>query len=342
MTSAEVNDTASITDSSLCRHGPSPGQPVQRTSIAAVSDAALLSVRVRVPAKINLYLGVGDVREDGFHEIVTIFHAVDLADEVLARVAGGLSVSVQGDEAHRVPEDSRNLAWKAAAMLAQRCELPPQAAIEITKSIPVGGGMAGGSADAAAALIACAQLWDTGSSRAELGELAGELGSDVAFGLTGGTALGTGRGEVLSPVMTVGTFHWALALADAEISAAAAYRELDRLRDEQLVASVNEPAVPELMLEALRSGDATLLAEHMHNDLEPAAISLMPELQATLDAGWAAGALTGIVSGSGPTCAFLAPTGPAAAEIAAALAASGTCHSTKITTGPVVGARVMR
>ncbi|SOD70326.1 4-diphosphocytidyl-2-C-methyl-D-erythritol kinase [Jatrophihabitans sp. GAS493] len=307
-----------------------------------MSDAALLSVRVRVPAKINLYLGVGPVRPDGFHEIVTIFHAVDLVDEVLARVAGGLSVSVLGDEAHRVPTDSRNLAWKAAALLAERCELPPQAALEITKSIPVGGGMAGGSADAAAALIACARLWDTGSSRAELVELAGELGSDVAFGLTGGTALGTGRGEVLSPVMTVGTFHWALALADAEISAAAAYRELDRLRADGATGSTPEPAVPEPMLEALRSGDATLLAQHMHNDLEPAALALMPELTTTLAAGREAGALAAIVSGSGPTCAFLAPSGPAAAELAAALGASGTCRSAKVTTGPVLGARVMR
>lgn len=307
-----------------------------------MSEPAILSVRVRVPAKINLYLGVGRARRDGFHEIATIFHAVDVMDEVLARAATPLSVSVHGHDADRVPTDSRNLAWRAASLLAQRLEIAPQAALEITKAIPVAGGMAGGSADAAAALIACSQLWGTSTTRADLAGMAAELGSDVAFGLTGGTALGTGRGEVLSPVLTTGTLHWALAFSDGGISAADAYRELDRLRASGAVSTDSDPAVPDGMLEALRSGDAEAVGAHMHNDLQAAALALMPSLHDTLAAGLAAGALSGIVSGSGPTCAFLAPNGPAAAQIASALASSGTCRDTRVTTGPVVGARVMR
>ncbi len=225
---AVKNDTASMTDtppdSALTSAGvPSPGQPLQSTGAAPhlrtrprvvrrrarlgtpprvwrVPEADASTVRVRAPAKVNLHLGVGPLRPDGYHDLVTVFHAVDLTDEIVARPADRLEICVAGEGSADLPTDEGNLAWRAAALLAEHAGVAPRVRLEITKSIPVAGGMAGGSADAAAALVACAALWGTGTPRTVLAELAARLGSDVAFPLFGGTALGTGRGEVLTPV----------------------------------------------------------------------------------------------------------------------------------------------
>lgn len=290
-----------------------------------------MSVVVRAPAKVNLHLGVGPLRPDGFHELVTVFHAVDLYDVVMATPAPALSVAVRG-ETEGVPLDSRNLAWRAAALVAGRAGVPPNVRLEITKAIPVAGGMAGGSADAAATLVACAALWDV--PRIALPELAAQLGSDVAFPLFGGTALGTGRGEVLTPVPGPAALHWVFAVADHGISTAAAYRELDRL------GGGSTPAV-EPLLDALRAGEPKLIAARLYNDLERAALSLAPALRRTLDAGRDLGALTGIVSGSGPTCAFLCADAPAASQLAGALADAGVCRTTRVGSGPAPGAAVV-
>ena len=295
-------------------------------------------VRVRVPAKINLHLGVGPGRGDGFHELRTVFQAVDLYDEVVARPASGLEISVSGEQADTVPADSGNLAWRAASLLAEHAQVAPHARIEITKAIPVAGGMAGGSADAAGALVACAELWRTGSSRTELAQLAANLGSDVAFCLVGGTALGTGRGEVLAPVLSTGTFWWTLAFADFGISTAEAYAELDRQRG--ATPSVLHPA--DGLLDALRAGDTMALAHSLTNDLQAAALSLRPVLRKTLAAGRDLGALASIVSGSGPTCAFLAEDAEDAERLAAAMTGAEGCRSTRVVCGPVPGARVAR
>jgi 4-diphosphocytidyl-2-C-methyl-D-erythritol kinase len=312
---------------------------IAATSIGRVPTVDSAAVRVRVPAKVNLHLGVGAVRPDGYHELVTVFQAVDLVDEILARDALGLAVRMFGEGASELPTGPRNLAWRAASRLAEHAQLAPDVLIEITKAIPVAGGMAGGSADAAATLLACATLWRTGSSRAELLELAAQLGSDVAFGLLGGTALGTGRGEVLTPALTTGRFHWVLALAAFGISAADAYGELDRLRE----AGDAPPAAarPEALLDALRAGDPHRLAASLANDLQPAALALAPTLRRTLAAGAELGAIAGIVSGSGPTCAFLCTDAGAATRLAAALAADGVCRTTRVAVGPVPGARVV-
>jgi 4-diphosphocytidyl-2-C-methyl-D-erythritol kinase len=297
------------------------------------------AVRVRVPAKINLHLGVGPLRPDGFHELVTVFQAVDLVDEVTARDALGLAVRMTGEGSAELPSGPQNIAWRAASWLAERAQVPPDVLLEITKAIPVAGGMAGGSADAAGTLLACATLWRTGSSKAELLELAALLGSDVAFPLVGGTALGTGRGEVLVPALTTGQFHWVLALASFGISAADAYRELDRLRATD---TAPRPAArPEALLDALRAGDPHRLGAALANDLQPAVLSLAPSLRRTLTAGDELGAIAGIVSGSGPTCAFLCADANAATRLAAALAADGVCRTTRVASGPVAGARVV-
>ena len=294
---------------------------------------------MRVPAKINLHLGVGERRPDGFHELVTVFHAVDLADELTASEAAELSITVEGAETAGVPNGPDNLAWRAADLLADEYGVPARAALRVRKSIPVAGGMAGGSADAAAALLACSVLWNLDLPRVELAELAAELGSDVAFALTGGTALGVGRGEQLTPALAVGQLHWVLALADFGISTAQAYAELDRQRE---AGTADEPlGPPDALLDALRAGDPIRVAAELGNDLQPAAVALAPQLRATLRAGVELGALAAIVSGSGPTCAFLVADGGAATGLAAALAGEGVCRTTRVATGPVAGARVL-
>ncbi len=296
------------------------------------------SVRVRVPAKVNLYLGVGPARSDGYHELTTVYQAVTIYDEIVARHVHGIRLRVYGDGAREVPADETNLAWRAAAALARSAAVDANVALDLHKSIPVAGGMAGGSADAAAALLACATLWRTGTSKADLVALAAELGSDVVFPLTGGTALGTGRGEQVTPVLATGEYHWVFAMADYGILAGAAYAELDRMR---AAGSAPQPTgSPDDVLDALRSGDAGRLADTLRNDLEPAALSLHPELREVLGAGAELGALAGIVSGSGPTCAFLCAHADAARDLADDLDSAGVCESVEIATAPASGARV--
>ncbi|UQA94980.1 4-(cytidine 5'-diphospho)-2-C-methyl-D-erythritol kinase [Streptomyces halobius] len=296
------------------------------------------AVTVRVPAKVNVQLAVGAARPDGFHGLANVFLAVGLHDEVTATPSDTLRITAEGHDVDQIPLDRTNLAARAAELLAARYGIEPHVHLHITKDIPVAGGMAGGSADAAGALVACDALWSTGASRAELLALCAELGSDVPFGLVGGAALGRGRGELLNPLTVGGTFHWVFAVADGGLSTPAVYREFDRLTEGT---EVPEPeAAPEL-LAALESGDATALAAALANDLQPAALSLRPSLAATLDAGTAAGALAALVSGSGPTTAFLAKNAEAARQVAAALSASGTCRQVRVADSPAPGATLL-
>ncbi len=296
------------------------------------------SVTVRVPAKVNVQLAVGAARPDGFHDLANVFLAVGLYDEVTATPADTLRITAEGHDVDQIPLDRTNLAARAAELLAARHGIEPDVHLHIVKDIPVAGGMAGGSADAAGALLACDTLWSTGASRTELLDICAELGSDVPFSLVGGAALGQGRGELLTPLPVGGAFHWVFAVADGGLSTPAVYREFDRL-----TAGTDVPApeaAPEL-LAALESGDATALAAALTNDLQPAALSLRPDLTATLDAGTAAGALAALVSGSGPTTAFLAKDADAAADVAAALLKSGTCRQTRVARSPAAGATVI-
>ena len=299
------------------------------------------SVTVRAPAKINLGLSVGGPRADGFHDVATAYHAISLQDELVAAASEELSIALttaDGIPLDDVPQDSSNLAVAAALALAERAGVEPLVRLHITKSIPVAGGMAGGSADAAAALVACDALWQTGLSRSELAELAAELGSDVPFSLVGGTALGTGRGEVLTPVLARGRFHWVVAIADGGLSTPDVYAECDRLRGGT---PVPEPRVADALMAALRTGDADALGAALHNDLQKAACSLRPSLRETLETGTQAGALGSLVSGSGPSVVFLARSPEHAIDIAVALSATGTCRSVRRAHGPVAGARVV-
>ncbi len=296
---------------------------------------------MRVPGKVNLYLAVGDRRDDGYHELTTVFHAVSLLDEITVRNADVLSIKMVGEGSEALPTDERNLAWRAAELMADHVGRAPDVAITIEKSIPVAGGMAGGSADAAAVLVAMNSLWELGVPRRDLHALAARLGSDVPFALHGGTALGTGRGEELATVLARNTFHWVLAFADGGLSTPAVFAEIDRLRDSadrQLPAALEDP---EPLLAALASGDPAALAPLLGNDLQPASLSLDPGLRRTLRAGVEAGALAGIVSGSGPTCAFLCESSTSAVDIGAELAGAGVCRTVRVASGPVQGARVV-
>ena len=295
-------------------------------------------VTVRVPAKVNLELVVGSERSDGYHDLATVFQAVSLYDDVTALPGDHLTVSVEGEGVDEVPTDESNLAIVAAQVLAGHLGIEPHAHLHVHKAIPVAAGMAGGSADAAGALLALDRLWDARLERDELVELAARIGSDVPFALVGHTALGLGRGEKLTPVLARGHFHWVFAFAAQGLATPDVYTELDRLRAGSVLP---EPRVSDALMSALRIGEAVALGSALANDLQRAAVSLLPDLAMTLDVGDEYGALGAIVSGSGPTCAFLARDEEQALDFAVALTASGTCRTVTSAVGPVAGARVV-
>jgi 4-diphosphocytidyl-2-C-methyl-D-erythritol kinase len=286
---------------------------------------------------VNLHLSVGQRRPDGFHDLVTVFHAVDLVDEIVATRADRLALTVTGEGAADLAVDESNLAWQAAAVLAEAAGIDPAVRIDLHKAIPVAGGMAGGSADAAGTLLACSTLW--GVTDVDLPALAARLGSDTVFPLLGATALGRARGEVLVPVAPHDPLHWVFAFADGGISARDAYGELDRQREAGPAGPRLRP--PDTLLAALADGDPAAIAAALANDLQPAALALRPSLRATLDAGTRHGALAGLVSGSGPTCAFLCADNEAAHALSAALEADGVCRAARVASGPAPGARVI-
>lgn len=297
-------------------------------------------VRVRVPAKINLHLGVGRLRRDGYHELTTIYQAVSLFDELSARRGDTLTLTMEGEGVGELALDDSNLVIRAVRALAEYTGRRPHARLHLRKQIPLAAGLAGGSADAAATLVACDALWGTGLSREELATLAASLGSDVPFLVYGGTALGTGRGETVSPVLARGnSWHWVLAVDHSGLSTPDVYRELDRLR------AAGEPpgdtGPPDKLLAALRQRDPAVLAAALRNDLQPAALALRPGLAGTLRAGRDAGALAALVSGSGPTCVFLARDASHATALAKRLEAGEACRMARVAHGPVAGARVV-
>jgi 4-diphosphocytidyl-2-C-methyl-D-erythritol kinase len=296
------------------------------------------SVTVRVPGKVNVYLGVGPREFSGYHELATIFQAVGIYDEVTVSAADSLTISGLGSFAAQIPTDDTNLAWKAAELVARACGENPNIHIQIDKSIPIAAGMAGGSADAAATLVACDAYWNAGIPRDQLDAMAATLGSDVPFMLHGGCALGVGRGEVLSPVMIRGSFHWVFATFDEGLSTAQIYEKTDEMRGLEFEEA---PEVPTELLSALARGDAPALGRLLQNDLQLAATTSRPQLGRVLEQGIDSGALGAIISGSGPTCAFLVRDESSAIDLVVALKASGLVDDVLRTHGPVHGARVI-
>jgi len=302
---------------------------------------ALNSVTVRVPAKVNLQLSVGPREANGYHNLVSVFQAVSIFDDVTitkSHEGSGVTISVTGEQTHGVPEDGSNLAVKAAHLIAEKFDFDADVHIEVKKSIPVAGGMAGGSADAAATLVAMDALYKLEATREELLELGSQLGSDVPFMIAGGTAVGTGRGDQLTAALSRGTYHWVFALSTVGLSTPAVYSECDRMRAELEVA---EPKVSDSLMQALLSGNPELVGKSLSNDLQNPACSLRPALSLVLEVGRDYGALGAIVSGSGPTIAFLVADEEAGLDLAVALTASGVVGSVARATGPVHGARVI-
>jgi 4-diphosphocytidyl-2-C-methyl-D-erythritol kinase len=307
------------------------------------------TVTVRAPAKINLQLAVGPLRPDGYHGLVTVFHAISLFDQVTVAPADADSVEVSGEGVAQVPADGDNLALRAVRALRAAitsgsgrpalADGQPGIAVTIRKKIPVAAGLAGGSADAAAAVVACNDLWHAGLSQQELCEVAAEVGSDVAFSVLGGTAVGRGRGERLTPALvSPARYHWVLAFADGELSTPTVYGALDRLRGSD---PVPEPELSAELMSALRAGDVPRVGRALGNDLQAPAISMFPALRKTLAAGSELGALGALVSGSGPTCVFLARGATHATDLAVALSGAGVCRSVARAAGPASGAAVI-
>jgi len=299
------------------------------------------SVTVRVPAKVNLQLSVGPREADGYHQLVTVFQAISIFDEVTVKIAeqgSGINLSVSGDQIHGVPTDASNLVVKAAELIATKFEIDLDADIEVKKSIPVAGGMAGGSADAAATIVAIDELYSLDMTREEMHEVASQLGSDVPFLLSGGTAIGQGRGDQLTAALSRGTYHWVLALSSVGLSTPAVYNECDRLRQGL---DISEPQISDVLMQALLSADPKTVGNVLVNDLQPAACSLRPALRLILDVGQEYGALGAIVSGSGPTVAFLVSDEEHGLDLAVALSTSGVVGSVTRAFGPVHGAKVV-
>ena len=299
------------------------------------------SVTVRVPAKVNLQLSVGPSESDGYHQLVTVFQAISIFDDVTVKIGEqgtGINLSVSGDQIHGVPTDASNLVVKAAELIANKFEIDIDASIEIKKSIPVAGGMAGGSADAAAAIVAIDDLYDLKMTRDEMHEIASQLGSDIPFLLSGGTSIGQGRGDQLTAALSRGTYHWVLALSSVGLSTPAVYSECDRLRQGL---DISEPQISDALMQALLSADPSAVGKLLVNDLQPAACSLRPALRLILDVGQEYGALGAIVSGSGPTVAFLVSDEEHGLDLAVALSASGVVGSVTRAYGPVHGAKVI-
>ena len=293
---------------------------------------------MRVPAKVNLALNVGATDNEGYHALGTLFQAVSLFDDLVARPAeaGVFRVSFRGEGASGLPTDDTNLVVRAARLLAGTSGAGNLGAeIRVHKRIPVAGGMAGGSADAAATLVACNRLWGMGLDTGQLHALAARLGADVPFLLHGGTAVGTGRGEKLKPVSVRGSLHWVLALSHHGLSTPAVFREFDR------ISPPRPTGIDPGLLAALADGDARRVGALLRNDLQRAAFNLQPELADVLAMGREAGAIGALVSGSGPTIAFLAGTPAAVDAISDRLALSSRVRAVRRAHGPVPGARIV-
>lgn len=298
-------------------------------------------VVTRVPGKVNLQLSVGPLGTDGFHEVTTVFQAISLFDDVTVtegKAGSGTTISVTGQTANGVPADASNLAIRAAQLMMKEFELSHDLEIKLKKEIPVAGGMAGGSADAAGVIVGLDSLYELGLSRDEMEKIASQIGSDVPFSLSGGVAIGTGRGDQITTALAKGSYTWVLALSSQGLSTPAVYQECDRLREGLSIAS---PQVSEPLMQALRAGDSKALGKSLLNDLQAAACSLRPALRLVLDVGIDYGALGGIVSGSGPTVAFLVSDEEHAMDLTVALSASGVVSSITRAVGPAHGARII-
>lgn len=324
------------------------------------------------PGKVNLGLRVGPPRSDGYHPVATLYFAVSLTEEVTVapRADEAITITLSDRSAftqveHRdastgeaffteVPLGETNLAYRAADLLrsalrdrdAGVLSFPGQSRptygvdITITKNVPIAGGMGGGSADAAATLVACSALWDAGLTKEQLAELGAQLGADVPFSILGGAAVGQGTGEDLSPLLVRGELHLVIVPASSGLSTPAVYGQLDQMRRS---AEVTVGEIPELdpdLVRAVCAADAEGVATVMTNDLQAPAVQMLPALEDMLDAGLMEGALHGMVSGSGPTVMFITRSVEAAARLATGLQERTDVWAIPVS-GPAAGAHLL-
>ncbi|MBQ7624285.1 MAG: 4-(cytidine 5'-diphospho)-2-C-methyl-D-erythritol kinase [Clostridia bacterium] len=239
-------------------------------------------------AKLNLYLNVNGRLPDGYHEITTVMQTVSLFDEVSVEKADGISVSI---DAPHIPRDERNTAFRAAAGFFKACGIKGGASVKIIKNIPDGAGMAGGSADAAAALIQLNKLYGSPLSKKELLKVAFSVGADVPFCITGGTALCRGKGEIITPLKAIPACAFAIVKPLSPVGTPQAYAEYDR------AGGVCPP--PDAILEAIKSGNVRKLASGMGNALQKAASNICPQINDETERLKAFGALGAQMTGSG-------------------------------------------
>jgi 4-diphosphocytidyl-2-C-methyl-D-erythritol kinase len=303
-----------------------------------VSGARTLTVLA--PGKVNAGLKVGGPQADGYHDLATLYVAVSCYDEITIAPARRLQITVSGPSADQVPSDGSNLAARAAVLLGDRCGIAPSVHIHINKRIPVCGGMAGGSSDAAAVLLACNAMWGTGLGIPELGALGAKLGVDVPFCLLGGAAIGRGRGDLLDPLTVARPFHWVFAISHDGLSTPAMFKALDERR-ERTASPIAAPVLSDGLLRAFVSGDPHRLASEMVNDFDSVAAELRPSLVDTRRIGLEAGALAGLLAGTGATYAFLAAGAEEARIVGERLWASGNCAAVRIAQGPVPGPEIV-
>lgn len=298
-------------------------------------------VTARAPGKVNLSFRVGEQQGDGSQVIATLYQAVSLFDTVTATLSDDFTLSMLGDQ-HEVPGGARNLAMRAAQLLARATGVQAGVHLEIDKQIPRGSGMSGGSADAAAALVACNELWGLGLERAQLKHLALDLGADVPFALEGGTAVGTGHGDEFTQAICVGSYDWVIVPSadrleqDAVVERLVAHRAEHR---EQLGETPAMPRVDTETLQAIRSGCTAVLADSMHNDLQMASLQLSADARRHLELGETEGALAGITLGTTPAIALLVDSQRSAEELRTRYARVGV-RAIPVR-GPVAGAQVV-
>lgn len=251
-----------------------------------------MKLMVKAPAKINLSLDVLHKRTDGYHEVKMVMTTIDLADRIeLSEREDGRIVIYSHNRF--VPDDQRNLAYQAAQLLKKRCKVDKGVNILIDKQIPVAAGLAGGSSDAAATLRGLNQLWDLGLSLDMLAELGAEIGSDVSFCVYGGTALATGRGEVIEHIEAPPNCWVILAKPEIGVSTADVYRNLK-------VQNVSHPNV-EGMIEAIKAGNYREMCKCVGNVLEEVTLKMHPEVLLIKEQMKRFGADAVLMSGSGPT-----------------------------------------
>lgn len=263
-------------------------------------------VVVEAPAKVNLSLQVGKLREDNYHDLCTVFVALTLTDTVtLTRKEEQITFELQGGDEESLGPVEKNLAVRAAHLIRDTYGDPSMGAhILLEKRIPVAAGLAGGSADAAATLLACSELWGLRLSRMDLMDLGAQLGADVPFALLGGVAIGRGRGDELAPVLFRGTYHWVIVYQEDGLSTAEAFNMLDFERSRNGVASLNRE---EEVLRSLMTGDPSLLAMALSNDFQELVREARPEIDQLFEFIDETEALGAVLCGSGPSVAFLCP-----------------------------------